>query len=47
MALCYAILAYKFTVTDGFSITKNVGRIKQFQVKKPMPAILGHIPNWR
>ena len=47
MALCYAILAYKFVITNGFDLTANVGRIKQFQVKEPRPALLGYIPNWR
>ena len=47
MALCYAILAYKFVITNGFTLTSNVGRIKQFQVEDPRPAVLGYIPKWR
>jgi len=46
VALTYALLAYKFVMTRGF--TMDIMKIRPFQVKNPKPlAITGYVPGMR
>jgi hypothetical protein len=47
MSLCYAILAHKFVISKGFTLTSNVMKIKQFQTKSPVPALVGYVPRMK